>query len=186
MEQLLRQAVKSGASDLHITVGVPPTLRVDGNLVSTEHQILTVKETERLFIAITTVEQQRLFKDHGEIDFSFAIFGLSRFRVNAFRQRGSVAMVIRVVNENVPTLEELGHPQILRTLASQARGLVLVTGPTGSGKSTTLAAMINLINQERSCHILTLEDPIEYLHKHRKSIVNQREMHTDTESFAHR
>jgi len=184
MEQLLRQAVNSGASDLHITVGVPPTLRVDGNLVSTEHQILTVKETERLFIAITTVEQQRLFKDHGEIDFSFAIFGLSRFRVNAFRQRGSVAMVIRVVNENVPTLEELGHPQILRTLASQARGLVLVTGPTGSGKSTTLAAMINLINQERSCHILTLEDPIEYLHKHRKSIVNQREMHTDTESFA--
>lgn len=183
MEQLLRQAVKSGASDLHITVGVPPILRINGNLVRTEHQILTVKDTEDLFINITKDEQQIYFKEHGEIDFSFAIFGLSRFRVNAFRQRGSVAIVIRVVNENVPTLEQLGHPAILKTLASQARGLVLVTGPTGSGKSTTLAAMINLINQERSCHILTLEDPIEYLHKHSKSIVNQREMHTDTQSF---
>lgn len=123
------------------------------------------------------------FKEHGEIDFSFAIFGLSRFRVNAFKQRGSIAIVIRIVNENIPTLEELGHPPVLKTLAAQARGLVLVTGPTGSGKSTTLAAMINLINQERSCHILTLEDPIEYLHKHNKSIVNQREMHSDTKSF---
>lgn len=124
------------------------------------------------------------FKEHGEIDFSFAIFGLSRFRVNAFKQRGSTAIVIRTVNEKIPTLEELGHPAVLRTLASQARGLVLVTGPTGSGKSTTLAAMINLINQERPCHILTVEDPIEYLHKHCKSIVNQREMHSDTKSFS--
>lgn len=184
MEQLLHQAVKSGASDLHITVGVPPILRINGNLVRTEHGILTVKDTEELFVAITKPEQQLYFKEHGEIDFSFAIFGLSRFRVNAFRQRGSVAIVIRVVNENVPTLEQLGHPAVLKTLAGQARGLVLVTGPTGSGKSTTLAAMINLINKERSCHILTLEDPIEYLHKHNKSIVNQREMHADTQSFA--
>jgi len=183
MEQLLHQAVKSGASDLHVTVGVPPILRINGTLSRTEHPVLTVKDTEELFISITTAEQQLYFKGHGEIDFSFAIFGLSRFRVNAFRQRGSVAIVIRVVNENVPTLEELGHPAILKTLACQARGLVLVTGPTGSGKSTTLAAMINLINQERSCHILTLEDPIEYLHKHSKSIVNQREMHSDTKSF---
>ena len=183
MEELLRQAVKKGASDLHITVGVPPILRINGTLVRTEQPILTVTTTQELFINITTAEQQVYFKEHGEIDFSFAIFGLSRFRVNAFRQRGSVAIVIRVVNENVPTLEELGHPPVLRTLACQARGLVLVTGPTGSGKSTTLAAMINLINQERSCHILTLEDPIEYLHKHKKSIVNQREMHSDTQSF---
>ena len=183
MEQLLHQAVKSGASDLHITVGVPPILRINGKLMPMEHPILAVKDTEKLFISITKAEQQLYFKEHGEIDFSYAIFGLSRFRINAFRQRGSVAIVIRVVNENVPTLEELGHPAILKSLARQARGLVLVTGPTGSGKSTTLAAMINLINSERSCHILTLEDPIEYLHKHNKSIVNQREMHSDTQSF---
>lgn len=184
MEKLLHQAVTSGASDLHITVGVPPILRINGTLVRTEHSVLTVQDTKDLFTNITTSEQQLYFEEHGEIDFSFAIFGLSRFRVNAFRQRGSTALVIRVVNENVPTLESLGHPQILRSLACQARGLVLVTGPTGSGKSTTLAAMINLINQERSCHILTLEDPIEYLHKHSKSIVNQREMHADTQSFS--
>lgn len=183
MKQLLSQAVQSNASDLHITVGVPPILRVNGKLVRTEHTLLAVQDTEKLFLAITTPEQQVHFKNHGEIDFSFAIAGLSRFRVNAFRQRGSIAMVIRVVNENVPTLEELGHPSVLKNVACQPRGLVLVTGPTGSGKSTTLAAMINLINKERSCHILTLEDPIEYLHKHDKSIVNQREMHSDTESF---
>ncbi len=183
MEQLLFQAVQSNASDLHITVGVPPIFRVNGKLLRTDHKLLAVQDTEKLFLAITTSEQQVHFKNHGEIDFSFAIAGLSRFRVNAFHQRGSIAMVIRVVNENVPTLEELGHPSVLRILACQPRGLVLVTGPTGSGKSTTLAAMINLINKERSCHILTLEDPIEYLHRHDKSIVNQREVHSDTESF---
>jgi len=183
MEQLLRQAVSSGASDLHITVGVPPILRINGKLVRMEHPPLAVQDTHELFLSLTTPEQHLYFKEHGEIDFSFAIFGLSRFRVNAFRQRGSTAIVIRTVNENVPTLEELGHPPVLKNLATQPRGLVLVTGPTGSGKSTTLAAMINLINQERSCHILTLEDPIEYLHKHSKSIVNQREMHSDTQSF---
>lgn len=168
---------------MHITVGVPPIFRINGNLIRTEHPPLTVVDTEKMFLSITKPDQQLSFKDRGEIDFSFAIFGLSRFRVNAFRQRGSIAIVIRVVNESIPTLEELGHPTVLKTLATQARGLVLVTGPTGSGKSTTLAAMINLINQERSCHILTLEDPIEYLHKHNRSIVNQREMHSDTQSF---
>ena len=183
IEKLLEQAVQRGASDLHITVGVAPILRINGNLQRMEHPPLNVHDTENLFLSITKAEQQVYFKEHGEIDFSFAIFGLSRFRVNAFRQRGSIAIVIRVVNESIPTLEELGHPEILKTLASQARGLVLVTGPTGSGKSTTLAAMINLINHERSCHILTLEDPIEYLHKHNQSIVNQREMHSDTQSF---
>lgn len=183
MEQLLRQAVERGASDLHITVGVPPILRIDGQLVYTEHQALTVKDTNELFTAITSAEQQAQFAAKGENDFSFSIVGLSRFRVNAFHQRGSVAIVIRVVNETVPTLEQLGHPTVLKNLARQPRGLVLVTGPTGSGKSTTLAAMVSLINTERACHILTLEDPIEYLHKHNKSIVNQREIHSDTKSF---
>ena len=183
MEHLLREAVEKGASDIHITVGVPPIFRINGKLVRSDHAALMVKETEELFNSLTKSEQQQLFKERGELDFSFAIYGLSRFRINAFRQRGSIAIVIRVVNENIPTLEELAHPPVLKTLAGQPRGLVLVTGPTGSGKSTTLAAMINLINQERSCHILTLEDPIEYLHKHSKSIVNQREMHSDTQSF---
>ena len=183
MEELLYQAVKSGASDLHITVGAAPIFRINGKLVRSEHNPLTVNDTEELFISITNLEQQLHFKEHGELDFSFAILGLSRFRINAFRQRGSIAIAIRIVNERVPTLEELGHPAALKNLACQPRGLVLVTGPTGSGKSTTLAAMINLINQKHACHILTLEDPIEYLHKHNKSIVNQREIHTDTKSF---
>lgn len=183
MKELLYQAVTSEASDIHITVGVPPIFRVNGKLVQTEHKILTFKKTEELFTSIAKPEQQLYFKEHGEIDFSFAILGLSRFRVNAFRQRGSIAIVIRIVKEKIPTLEELGHPAALRTLACQLRGLILVTGPAGCGKSTTLAAMINLINQERSCHILTLEDPIEFLHKHNKSVVNQREMHSDTKSF---
>lgn len=182
--KLLEQAVQRGASDIHITVGVPPIFRINGSLVLTDAPRLTVEETEKIFLSISKPEQQAIFKQNGELDFSFAVFGLSRFRVNAFRQRGSVAIVIRLVNEKIPTLEELRLPSVLKSLAAQARGLVLVTGPTGSGKSTTLAAMINLINQERCCHILTLEDPIEYLHKHNKSIINQREMHADTKSFS--
>lgn len=184
MQKLLHEAVENGASDLHLTVGVPPVFRIHGQLVRTGHPRLTVKDTEELFNKITTPEQHLQFQERGESDFSFAIYGLSRFRVNAFRQRGSIAIVIRVVTETIPTLEELGHPQIFRTLACQPRGLVLVTGPTGSGKSTTLAAMINLINSERACHILTLEDPVEYLHRHNRSIVNQREVHSDTKSFS--
>lgn len=184
MEKLLREAVSKQASDLHITVGLPPVLRISGNLVKTNHSILSPDDTNSLFMSITKTEQQALFLQCGELDFSYAIPGLSRFRVNAFRQRGTIALVIRVVTEQIPTLEQLGHPEIIKTLSRKPRGLVLVTGPTGSGKSTTLAAMINLINYERSCHIITLEDPIEYLHKHNKSIINQRELHADTKSFA--
>lgn len=183
MNNLLREAVKQRASDMHITAGVPPILRIDGGLVHTDHPRLTPKDTEELFLQMTSPEQQELFTERGELDFSFAIPEISRFRVNAFCQRGSIAIVIRVVADKIPTLEQLGHPQVFRTLACQPRGLVLVTGPTGSGKSTTLAAMIDLINTERACHILTLEDPIEYLHRHKKSIVNQREVHSDTKSF---
>lgn len=184
MENLLREAVTRQASDLHITVGVPPVFRINGSLVQSGYQTLTAQDTDNMLKAISNSEQQEKFYKIGELDFSFAIHGLSRFRINAFRQRGSTAIAARVVTERVPTLEQLGHPQVLTTLARKPRGLVLVTGPTGSGKSTTLAAMLDLINNERSSHIITLEDPIEYLHHHKKSIINQREINTDTQSFA--
>lgn len=184
MEALLRSAVERKASDVHITVGVPPVLRLNGSLVRTDTKSLTPPETEAMFQAITTPEQQQRFRENRELDFSFAVHGLSRFRVNAYYQRGSIAIAIRVVNERIATLDELGMPEILKSLARLPRGLVLVTGPTGSGKSTTLAAMIDLINSERCAHVLTLEDPIEYLHRHRKSVINQREIHADSRSFA--
>ena len=184
IDTLLQEAVAGQASDIHLTVGVPPIFRISGALTATQYPVLDYKDTEAMVIAITNVEQQEKFQQLGELDFSYAIAGLSRFRVNAFRQRGSTAIAIRVVTEQIPTLEQLGHPEVLNVLARKPRGLVLVTGPTGSGKSTTLAAMLDLINTERSCHIITLEDPIEYLQKHKKSIVNQREIHADTKSFA--
>ncbi len=173
-----------GASDIHITAGVPPIFRINGRLVPSDHPIVTSKDTERIFLQISKTEEQLEFQQRGEIDFSFIFLKLGRFRANAFRQCGSIAVVIRLIHDKLPTLEELGYPVVLKKLANQSKGLVLATGPTGSGKSTTLAAMINFINQERCCHILTLEDPIEYIHKHNKSIVNQRAMHIDTQSFS--
>ncbi|MDF2568501.1 MAG: pilT [Sporomusa sp.] len=184
MESILRVAVEQRASDVHITVGVPPVLRLNGSLVRTDAAPLSVQDTWDLLEAITSTEQLEKFCQTGEIDFSFTIPSLSRFRANAFRQQGSAAIAIRVLNEQIVTLDELGHPEILKTLARVPRGLVLITGPTGSGKSTTLAGMIDLVNNERACHVLTLEDPIEYLHKHKKCIVNQREIHNDSNSFA--
>ncbi|HWR43654.1 type IV pilus twitching motility protein PilT [Sporomusa sp.] len=183
IDSLLKEAVLAQASDIHLTVGVSPIFRLQGSLTTTQYPRLEYKDTEAILTAIINPEQREKFELLGEIDFSYAITGLSRFRVNAFRQRGSIAIAIRVVTEQVPTLEQLGHPEVLKTLARKPRGLVLVTGPTGSGKSTTLAAMLDLINTERACHIITLEDPIEYLHKHKTSIVNQREINADTKSF---
>ena len=184
MESLLREAVERRASDLHLTVGVPPILRINGALVKTEQPALGVADTLRLLESIIPQERMALFNQNGEMDFSYAIHGLSRFRINAFHQRGAVAIAARTISEKIPSMDQLNLPEVVSSLARKPRGLVLVTGPTGSGKSTTMAAMIELINNERSCNILTLEDPIEYLHPHKKCLVNQREIGTDTRTFA--
>lgn len=184
MESLLREAVARHASDLHVTVGVPPLIRINGALIKLDLPALGVDDTAQLFEEIVAEDRRAQFNQNGEIDFSHTVFGLSRFRVNVFRQRGSIAIAIRIIPERVPSLQELKLPDIVRELARKPRGLVLVTGPTGSGKSTTMAAMIDLINSERACNILTLEDPIEYLHRHRKSIINQREIGADSRTFA--
>lgn len=184
IEQLLNYAVENGASDIHITVGVPPTARINGNLMPINKERLDPPDTRRLVEEILQEEHLEVLEKRGEIDLSYSVKGLGRFRVNVYRQRGSYSLALRVVSLYIPTVEELNLPVIIKDLARKTRGLVLVTGPTGSGKSTTLAAMIDLINSERNCHILTLEDPIEYLHRHKKSIVNQREIGYDSESFA--
>ncbi len=181
---LIKYAMNNRASDIHITVGVPPILRIDGVLEYFGEKILYPEDTERLVKEILDERQIEELQLRGEIDTSYSSPGIGRFRVNAYKQRGSYAMALRIIPLKIPTMEELGLPTVVKDLARLPRGLILVTGPTGSGKSTTLASMINLINEERNCHILTLEDPIEYLHKHNKSIVNQREIGLDSNSFA--
>lgn len=182
--ELLQQTVDSKASDLHITVAVPPIMRINGRLERMGEYSLLPKDTVDLVNQLLTDSQMRELEEKGELDLSFSNAGLGRFRVNVYKQRGSYGIAFRVVALRVPSMEELGLPPVLKSLAGSNRGLILVTGPTGSGKSTTLASMIDYINQNRSCHILTLEDPIEYLHKHNKSIVNQREIGNDSQSFA--
>lgn len=184
LNELLSHVVKKNASDLHLTVGVSPTARVNGKLVQITEERLTPDDTLEIVKDMLDGERMEFLKKKGEIDLSYSVKGLGRFRVNIYRQRGSYSLALRVVRLNVPTLDELGRPPIIKELARKTRGLVLVTGPSGSGKSTTLAAMIDLINSERHCHIITLEDPIEFLHKHKKSIVNQREIGYDSESFS--
>ena len=184
VERLLREAVERRASDIHLTVGVPPTLRINGALVRLPLPPLGTADTLRLFESIAPEERRTYLDQNGEVDFSHTIHGLSRFRVNAFRQRGSVAIAVRLIPEQVPTLGQLELPEVVATLSRKPRGLILVTGPTGSGKSTTMAAMINQINEEQACNIITLEDPIEYLHRHKKSLINQREIGADSRSFA--
>lgn len=184
LTELLSIGVRRNASDVHLTVGIPPTYRIDGALISLVEKKLTTEDT--LDLVKQALDETRLKKlnETGEIDFSYSIPSIGRFRVNAFKQRGSYALVLRIIPLEIPLMDELGLPSILNDLSKLPRGLILVTGPTGSGKTTTLASIINKINSERKCHIITLEDPLEYLHKHKKSIVNQREVGSDTQNFA--
>lgn len=184
LEEILVIAVKEGASDVHITVGLPPMLRINGKITKCNGDILLPKDTEECVKDILDEEHYLKYTNLGEADVSYALQGVGRFRVNIFRQRGSSALVLRLIALTVPSLAGLNMPPIIKSFTERNRGLVLVTGPTGSGKSTTLAAMVNEINQTRNAHIITLEDPIEYLHRHGNSIVNQREVGNDTISYA--
>ncbi|MEW6014686.1 MAG: type IV pilus twitching motility protein PilT [Candidatus Zixiibacteriota bacterium] len=184
LRQLLEDMVKMDASDLHLTVGSPPVVRVDGKLVRMAYDTLTPDMTKKLAYSIMNEKQRLKFETSSELDLSFGIENMSRFRCNVFMQRGNVAVALRQIPYKVKTFEELGLPKVVAEFARLPRGLVLVTGPTGSGKSTTLAAIIDRINRERQCHIITVEDPIEYLHRHQSSIVNQREVFSDTQSFS--
>ncbi|STB59828.1 type IV pilus twitching motility protein PilT [Clostridium perfringens] len=182
LAELLELTVKEGASDLHLTVGISPIIKVNGKLVRLEHEILRPEDTEAYAKEILQDAYEK-YDAIGEYDTSYSIHGKGRFRVNIYKQRNSTALAIRVISLDMPTLDSLGYPETLKDLCNLKRGLVLVTGPTGSGKSTTLAALINEINSNRESHIITIEDPIEFLHKHNKSIVNQREIGKDTLSY---
>jgi twitching motility protein PilT len=183
LHQLLRAVVEKGASDLHITTGSPPQLRIDGSLLPLKTPPLSSVDTKHLCYSVLSEEQKIAFERKNELDLSFGVKGLARFRGNLFVQRGAVAGVFRQIPFKIQTFEELGLPAIIAELASLPSGLVLVTGPTGSGKTTTLAAMLDKINSERRYHILTVEDPIEFLHPNKLSVVNQREVGTDTAGF---
>ena len=183
MHQLLKLMIERGASDLHITTGTPPQLRVDGKLYPLNIDPLAPQETKQLCYSVLTDAQKHQFEESNELDLSFGVQKLSRFRGNIFVQRGNVAGVFRAIPFKIRTFDELNLPPVVKELAGRPRGLVLVTGPTGSGKSTTLASIIDFINTQRSEHIVTVEDPIEYLHPHKSCIVNQREIGADTEGF---
>ena len=184
LPDLLKTTVDLEGSDLHITTATPPLVRVHGHLQRLPHPELTPADTKHLVYSVLTDTQKKRFEETLELDFSFGIRGLARFRCNVFNQRGAVAAVYRLIPEKIRSFGELGLPPVLATLAERPRGLVLVTGPTGSGKSTTLAAMLDKINAERRDHILTIEDPIEYIHQNKNCLVNQREVHSDTTSFS--
>jgi twitching motility protein PilT len=183
LAELISTVLRSGASDLHITAGTPPLMRLHGALQPLKGPVLTPVDTRELIYGILTQDQAKRLETDLEIDFSYAVPGAARFRVNAYFQRGSLAAALRVVPTMIKPLEELGLPSSLHSWTTKHRGLVLVTGPTGSGKSTTLASLINEINETRSCHIMTVEDPIEFLHTSKHSMVNQREVGADTRSF---
>ncbi|UCG60607.1 MAG: type IV pilus twitching motility protein PilT [Candidatus Zixiibacteriota bacterium] len=184
LRELLEQMVKMGASDLHLTVGSPPVVRVDGKLQRLNYDILTSEQTKKLSYSMLNEKQKQKFEQNSELDFSFGIEQMSRFRCNMFMQRGNVAVALRQIPYKIMSFEELGLPKVVADFAKLPRGLVLVTGPTGSGKSTTLASVIDKINRERPVHIITVEDPIEYLHRHQQALINQREVYSDTPTFA--
>ncbi len=185
LHQLLKTMVEKGASDLHITTGTSPLLRIDGSIVPLKLPPLGPVETKQLCFSVLSEEQRAEFEKNNELDLSFGIKGLSRFRANIYTQRGAVAGAFRTIPFKILSFDELGLPKVIADLAEKPSGLVLVTGPTGSGKSTTLAAIIDKINAEQRLHIITIEDPIEYLHPHKLSVVNQREVGTDTAGFKH-
>jgi len=183
MRELLEDMVAKGASDLHLTAGLPPQIRIDGEVQASQFPVLTGEETRRLAYSILNEEQKKRFENDKELDLSFGVQGISRFRANVFLQRGVTSMAIRQIPYEIHTFEQLGLPPICRELISRHQGLILVTGPTGSGKSTTLATMVDTINTARKGHIITIEDPIEFVHQHKNCIVNQREVQSDTHSF---
>jgi len=184
LRELLEQMVRMGASDLHLTAGSPPVVRVDGKLQRMAYDMLTSEETKKIAYSMLNEKQKLKFEQNWELDFSFGIESMSRFRANIFMQRGNAAVALRQIPYEIRSFEQLGLPKVIADFAKLPRGLVLVTGPTGSGKSTTLAAVIDKINKERPVHIITVEDPIEYLHRHQSALINQREVYSDTPSFA--
>ncbi len=184
IEEILTAAKEAGASDVHLTVGIPPKMRVNGNLVTMDFPKMLPADTLDVILSIMTESQRERYEEKGEYDMSFAVPNVARYRVNAFKQRGSAALAFRVVATEIPSPEKLGVPTSVVDLYQRKRGLILVTGPTGSGKSAALAAIIDKVNSNRDAHIITLEDPIEYLHQHKMSMVNQREIGLDTENYA--
>jgi twitching motility protein PilT len=184
LRELLEQMVKMDASDLHLTVGAPPVVRVDGKLQRLNYDMMNGEQTKKLAYSMLNEKQRMKFEQNNELDFSFGVESMSRFRCNMFMQRGNIAVALRQIPYKIRTMEDLGLPKVMSDFARLPRGLVLVTGPTGSGKSTSLAAVIDKINRERSVHIITVEDPIEYLHRHQKGLINQREVYSDTPTFA--
>ncbi|KIQ94891.1 Twitching mobility protein [Anoxybacillus thermarum] len=184
VDAMLRAAFELKASDIHLTVGVPPIFRVNGDLKRYGQEVLSPTDTEQMAKAIVPEHMWPRFEKDGELDLSYSLSGVSRFRVNVFKQRGCISLAIRTIPTKIPTLEELQLPDVLKKLVTKPQGLILVTGPTGSGKSTTLAAMIDYMNKTMRKHIITLEDPIEYVHKHGGCIIDQREVGTDTNNFA--
>lgn len=184
LSQLLKTMVELNGSDLHVTTHSPPQIRVDGRLIPLKLPPLNATETKQLCYSVLTDAQKHRLEEDLEIDFSFGIKNLARFRANVYNQKGAIAAAFRTIPQKIPQMADLGLPAVVSKLCDRPRGLILVTGPTGSGKSTTLASMVNKINTEKSLHIITIEDPIEYLHTHQKCLVNQRELHADTHSFA--
>jgi len=184
IQQLLEEMVRRGCSDLHITAGVPPIFRIDGELVPSEHEVLKPQMTEQLAYSLMNDAQKKKFEQHKELDLSFGIPGLSRFRANAYLQRGCVAIAIRTIPFEIKSFKELALPPVVAEMTQRPKGLVLVTGPTGCGKSTTLAAMIDKLNVDRQAHVITIEDPIEYVFAHKKCMINQRQIGSDTLTFA--